>query len=212
MTVFKNLSNITTTMGDYYFYGQTVNIEIMASLVMLVVGAILTGWSELNLDYNSLIWLSINCISCSAYLLYIKRVKGINDFGKVFYNSILSYPLIVIMISVFGEYPAFVTDWAQFDLNGFGFYFIFLLNSVCGFAISLSVFWCLQVNSPTTTAMIGAMNKIPLCFLGLFLFGSPITRMGFFYLVFSLFSGLVYVYAKVKQKNEKNQNEKQAGK
>eukprot|EP01091_Cochliopodium_minus_P019859 TRINITY_DN8481_c0_g1_i1.p1 TRINITY_DN8481_c0_g1~~TRINITY_DN8481_c0_g1_i1.p1 ORF type:complete len:346 (-),score=60.62 TRINITY_DN8481_c0_g1_i1:7-963(-) len=199
MTVFKNVANILTTTGDWYFYSQVVNKEIVGSLVLLLMGAVLTGWTELNLSMYAMFWMTINCISTSSYVLYIKKIDGLNEFGKVYYNCVISFPFILPLMALWGEYPSFLTFLSE---QSFSFYIVFIINGLCGFAISLSSFWCMKASSPTTFSLVGALNKIPLCFLGLVIFNTPITYLGFCYLLFSLVSGGLYAYAKIKLSNE----------
>jgi GDP-mannose transporter len=77
----------------------------------------------------------------------------------VYYNNLLSVPLLLLVASLNGEilkaveYP----DWASI-----GFQITLLVSGVVGFALNGAALWCVQATSPSTYSMVGALNKIPL--------------------------------------------------
>ena len=198
-TVFKTLANIITTFGDWYFYGQVVTWEIVGSLGLLFFGAVSTGGTEVNLNMYALFWMGINCLATSCYVLYIRKVEGLDEFSKVFYNSAISLPFILPLIAYWGEFPGVIE---RLSVSGLGFWLVFIANGFCGFFISLFSFWCMKASSPTTYSMVGAINKIPLCILTLWFFDDPITFLGFIFLMFTLGSGGLYAYAKIRLQNQ----------
>merc|ERR1719502_406006 len=69
-------------------------------------------------------------------------------------------------------------------------FFMVLVGSVMTFA----TFWCMKVTSPTTYSVTGALNKIPLAFFGIFIFGHWPTAVGALGICFALAGGMLYTY------------------
>lgn len=69
--------------------------------------------------------------------------------------------------------------------------------------MSLATFCALKVTSPTTYAVVGSLNKIPLTIIGTVLFRSIITVQGWVSIVIGLGGGVLYSYAKVLQNRQK---------
>lgn len=63
--------------------------------------------------------------------------------------------------------------------------------------ISYSAAWCVRCTSPTTFAMVGALNKIPLAIFGFAFFHTPVTLCSILAIVICTSSGLVYAWGKL---------------
>ena len=203
VTIFKNVTNIATTAGDWYFFGSTTETLVMVAFGIMLSGAIAAAWNDIEVSWIGLFWMALNCLSTSGYVLYMKfatkHVK-LSKFGMVFYNNVLCVffllPIAVFMgqVNVFVATPAIHT-WDYFTKNFFAGFVGFFLN----FA-SLN---CVSVTGPTTYAIIGSINKIPVAFLGYFLFDNIISRETWFFIGVSMAGGFLYSYAKIQTSRQK---------
>merc|ERR1712232_926182 len=66
-----------------------------------------------------------------------------------------------------------------------------------GFFLNFASLNCVSVTGPTTYAIIGSVNKIPVAILGYLLFDSVITRETWFFICVSMAGGFLYSYAKI---------------
>lgn len=203
VTIFKNVTNITTTIGDMYFFGATVETLVMVAFGIMLTGAIAAAWHDISVSFEGLFWMMLNCVSTSGYVLYMrfatKNVK-LSKFGMVFYNNLLCIgfllPAAIAMgqVSIFATTPAIHTP-DYFTKNVFAGFVGFFLN----FA-SLN---CVSVTGPTTYAIIGSVNKIPVAIMGYILFDNAITQQTWFFIAVSMAGGFLYSYAKIQTSRRK---------
>lgn len=68
--------------------------------------------------------------------------------------------------------------------------------------ISYASTWCQRVTSSTTYSMVGALNKLPIAISGLVFFDAPITLGSVTAIFLGFVSGLVYAWAKIREKEK----------
>lgn len=66
--------------------------------------------------------------------------------------------------------------------------------------ISYSSAWCIRKTSSTTYSFVGYLNKLPLAISGIVFFDAPVTFGSVSAILLGFFSGLVYGYGKMKQR------------
>lgn len=71
--------------------------------------------------------------------------------------------------------------------------------------ISYSSAWCIRKTSSTTYSFVGYLNKLPLAISGIVFFDAPVTFGSISAILLGFFSGLVYGYGKMKQKEQLKQ-------
>ncbi|GBG23810.1 GDP-mannose transporter [Hondaea fermentalgiana] len=207
-TIFKNSTNILITMGDYVFYGRRVSQGIAGSLGLMFVGAVLAGRSDLEFNTLGYFWAACNCAITAAYVLYMPRAMAdskLNAFGRVYYNNLLSLPLVmvtdlVVTSDIQSMFQSFDSSPSS-EITGetdYGFIATVLVSGCIGFFLSLSSFQCVQSTSPTTYAMVGAMNKIPLAIIGIIMFNTQLNSQSVIFISISLAAGTLYAYSKSK--------------
>ena len=82
--------------------------------------------------------------------------------------------------------------WDYFAKNMFG--------GLVGFALNFASLNCVALTGPTTYAIVGSLNKIPVAFLGFVLFDNKISRDTWFFIAVSMCGGFLYSYAKIRAK------------
>jgi GDP-mannose transporter len=209
-TIFKNSANVLVTVGDYLFYGRSSSPGIKLSLVLMLLGAVMAGRSDLEFNATGYALATLNCFITAAYVLYMPRAikdSRLNAFGRVYYNNLLSIPLVVVVdAAVFGDMQnMLLASEPSFAGKGSLQLYLFILLSGCiGFFLSHTSFQCVQSTSPTTYSMVGALNKVPLAFLGIVVFHTQINEQGATFILVSLAAGVLFAYSKsVEQQSQK---------
>ena len=169
----------------------------------MLLGAVAAARNDIHVTALGLFWMCANCMSTSSYVLYMKfatkNVK-LSKFGMVFVNNVLCVVFLLPVAVVRGEVSNFLQTDAihTYDYamkNGFAGFVGFFLN----FASPN----CVAVTGPTTYAIVGALNKIPVAFLGYILFDSVITAKTWFFIAVSMFGGFLYSFAKINSARQK---------
>jgi GDP-mannose transporter len=119
--------------------------------------------------------------------------ERLDEFSMVFYNNLLSLPLIFAVMVIQGELTALPH---QPDLYNPKFLIVASLTGIVSFGISFSVLWFLSTTTPTTFSLVGSLNKIPVSVIGLILFESGWSLPNLASILVGLVSGVMFVVAK----------------
>jgi GDP-mannose transporter len=209
VTVFKNVTNIIIVFGEWNLFGEKVGGLVIASLVVMLGGAVLCSYSDVGGKANasSLVgyfWMVLNCIATAGYVLYMRYATSksslkISKFGMAFYNNLIALPLLAPPMVVNGE---LFSVWSNPLLSNLNFNVLLFLSGVFGVGLNLASFWCVQTTSATTYATVGGLNKIPTTFIGVLLLGEQLKPDTAIYVTFGMVGGLIYSYAKFKEGEE----------
>ncbi|KZT59063.1 UDP-galactose transporter [Calocera cornea HHB12733] len=157
------------------------------------------GSLPVNIGY---LWMFLNCLASAAYVLAMrKRIKvtGFKDWDSMFYNNLLSVPVLVI-------FSLLVESWNSENLNrnfppetrNFLLFAIMVSGGVA-VLISYTTAWCVRVTSSTTYSMVGALNKLPVAASGMIFFGDAVTLGSVSAITVGFLAGIVYAVAKQNQ-------------
>lgn len=204
VTVFKNITNIMTTIGDRILYGASIEMLVIAAFSIMLAGAVMAARNDTNVTLTGLCWMLANCVCTSGYVLYLKfatKTVKLSKFGMVFYNNVLCTAFLFPVTLLNGEFATFIgtpalhtADYAM--KNGFAGFVGFFLN----FA-SLN---CVAQTGPTTYAMIGSLNKIPIAIFGYLIFDHGISEETWTFISISLMGGVLYTIAKLRAGRRKS--------
>lgn len=204
VTVFKNITNIMTTVGDCIIYGATVEFLVIAAFGIMLAGAVMAARNDSSVDQMGLFWMLANCLCTSGYVLYLKfatKSVKLSKFGMVFYNNVLCTLFLFPVAVMNGEFSTFLGTNALHTVdyavkNAFAGFVGFFLN----FA-SLN---CVAQTGPTTYAMIGSLNKVPIAIFGYVIFDSAISEETWTFISISLMGGILYTIAKLRAGRKKS--------
>lgn len=204
VTVFKNITNIMTTVGDCIIYGSSVEFLVIAAFGIMLAGAVMAARNDADVTQAGLLWMLANCVCTSGYVLYLKfatKSVKLSKFGMVFYNNVLCSLFLFPASVLNGEFAKFLrtpalhtTDYAV--KNAFAGFVGFFLN----FA-SLN---CVAQTGPTTYAMIGSLNKVPIAIMGYLIFDNAISEETWTFISISLAGGILYTIAKLRAGRRKS--------
>lgn len=120
----------------------------------------------------------------------------------MFYNNLLTIPVLAVGTLLF-------EDWSSenlaknFPIESRNAMTIGMIYSGLGaIFISYCSAWCIRITTSTTYSMVGALNKLPIAISGLIFFSAPITFGSISAIFLGFVSGLVYTWAKIRQKED----------
>lgn len=203
VTVFKNVTNIFITAGDFYFFKTPVETMVMLAFGIMLGGAIAAAWYDLYLTWIGFFWMIANCLSTSGYVLYLKfatKNLKLSKFGMVFYNNVLCTLFLLPVASAMGEVRIFLSTES---IHTPDYFFKNFIAGFVGFALNFASLNCVQSTGPTTYAIVGSLNKIPITFFGWLLFSSTITAQTWFFIAVSMCGGFMYSFAKINETRKK---------
>lgn len=193
-TILKNLAIIFTALGDWFFFAKQLTPPMFAAFGLMIFGSWLGSSSDPWVTTEGVLWTFANIFFTVSYVLYMKNLLGavtneIGKYGPVFYNNLLSLPFLFLpalpslpdLLTAIGEAPA----EAKLCL---------LLMVLVGAVMTFGTFWAMRVTSPTTYAITGALNKVPLAFLGIIIFNHIPTTAGYVGIWCALGAGVLYAW------------------
>jgi len=205
VTVFKNVTNIIVTAGDYIFFGTTAESLILLAFAVMLGGAVAAAWNDIQMGLTGSLWMAANCLSSAGYVLYLKfattNVK-LSKFGMVFYNNVLCTVSLLPAAYIRGELKLF------FDspfLHTYDYAFKNTFAGFVGFFLNFASLNCVAQAGPTTYTLIGSLNKVPIAILGYVLFDDRITTQTWTFILISMIGGFLFSYAKIRHSFDKKQ-------
>ncbi|KAI9486134.1 MAG: hypothetical protein EXX96DRAFT_495818 [Benjaminiella poitrasii] len=208
-TIFKNLTIILIAYGEVLWFGGSVTHLMLVSFSLMVLSSVIAGWADISDTLSQIVtldstfvgyfWMATNCLASAAFVLYMrKRIKLTNfkDFDTVYYNNVLSIPLLIIPSFIFEDWSAeglsknFPAEVRQPMIIAM------IFSGVSAFAMSYASAWCVRTTSSTTYSMVGALNKLPIAASGILFFGDPATFANVTAIFVGFIAGLVYSVAK----------------
>ena len=68
VTIFKNITNIMTCMGDYYLFNTPVGFLVILAFGIMLGGACLAAINDVKVTPLGLYWMAANCVSTGMFL------------------------------------------------------------------------------------------------------------------------------------------------
>ncbi|KAI9190828.1 uncharacterized protein BJ171DRAFT_450687 [Polychytrium aggregatum] len=221
-TIFKNLTIILIAYGELmWFNGSRITKLMFLSFIMMVMSSVIAGASDIasgkaqaKVEASNFVaygWMVSNCLTTAFYALMMRgKIKevGFKDNDTVFYNNLLSIPILVVMsfLTEGNEYRKTVDRYWGDDLDASrqsefqGLAIALAISGISGFAISYGSSWCVRVTSSTTYSMVGALNKLPIAIAGMIFFDDAVTVPGVLGVLIAFTAGIIYSHAKNLQK------------
>ncbi|KAF2176248.1 GDP-mannose transporter [Zopfia rhizophila CBS 207.26] len=224
-TIFKNLTIIVIAYGEVRWFGGNVTPLLLLSFGFMVLSSVVAAWADIQAALNGVghsvetaaaistlnagyAWMGLNVFCTALYVLGTRKfITSLNfkDWDTMFYNNLLSLPIMIICSLV-------TEDWSSanlaknFPAGSRNNLMIGMLYSGLGaIFISYSSAWCIRKASSTTYSFVGYLNKLPLAISGIVFFDAPVTFGSVSAILLGFFSGLVYGYGKMKQREQSKQ-------
>jgi len=190
VTIFKNLTTMIITGGDYFIFNRSISTGVVISLLLMLVGSVIAAFYDLAFSLPGYVWMIANCLISAAYYLYMQiAMKGTNlsKIGNVYYNNVLSIPLVLPLIALSG----LENLWSYSHWQDPGFITMAFFSGLTSVGISFTSLWAAKATSPTTYSIVGSLNKIPLAILGALVFKTPMNAQGVLSIVIGAISLLL---------------------
>lgn len=202
----RRLTTLLTMLGEYYALGLTESRSIYYSVVLMVGGAMVAGYTDLNYNSMGYFLVLLNCIFTAVYLLFIAKFgkMGLNSFGLMYYNNILSLPVVVAICYYTND---FHNVWYNYPhLFEPSFIICFLFQSVLAFLLNYSIFLCTNVNSALTTSVTGQIKNIATTAVGFFTFSNndKYDMYNVFGIILGVYASGYYSYIKYRESELKS--------
>ena len=198
VTVFKNVANIITAVGEQRFFGTKIEWLVGLAFAIMLGGASLAATNDISTSGVGLFWMVANCFSTSGYILYMKHATQtvkLSKFGMVFYNNLLCSLFLIPAAFVSGEIHVLLRSTQIHSLEYFMKNFF---AGFVGFFLNFASLNCVSITGPTTYAMVGSFNKVPTTFLGYFIFDETITSETWTFISVAVCGSFLYSYAKIR--------------
>ena len=207
VSIFKNLTNILITLGDYYFFGKSAELLVWLAFGIMLAGAVFAAREDISITFIGLFWMAMNCMSTAGYILYMKHATNtikLSKFGMIFYNNLLCTFFLFPCTIWNGQLERFLQTEA---LHTFDYAWKNVFAGLIGFLLNFASLNCVENTGPTTYAIVGSLTKIPITLLGWYLFKSVITPETWFFIGISMTGGFLYSYAKIKSAKEQEKGQ-----
>lgn len=208
-SVLKRLTICLVLFGEYLLFGKKSSSQVKLSVFLIVGGALIAGLGDLQFDIYGYLSAFFSCTVQCLYLLYVAKSgieSGLNSFGLVFYNSLISLPFLSLYIVLSGEINE-MKDWMEIHLietpefDSIGFLICFFTSIVFGSLLNYSIFLCTTTNSALTTTIVGQIKGVIPIVAGLIFFGGiKMNLLNSIGLVSNTIGGFYYSYAKYQEK------------
>lgn len=198
VTVFKNVTNVGIALGDFALFGERVDYLVLVSFGVMLAGAAAAARRDAAVTPGGAFWMTANCVCTAGYVLYMKHATHtvkLTKFGMVLYNNVLCAAFLLPVAFLNGEVGLLARSTA---LHTPAYAAMNVFAGFVGFFLNFASLNCVSVTGPTTYAMLGALNKIPIAILGYFLFDSVISGETWFFIAVSMCGGFLYSYAKIR--------------
>jgi len=196
--VFRSLTPLLVALADTTFRKQPCPSKLtFLSLVIILGGAVGYVATDSAFTLTAYSWAFAYLVTITTEMVYIKHMVtnlGLNTWGFVLYNNLLSLMMAPVFWFLTGEYvDVFATlgansgDW--FDLVPF---LAVSLSCVFGLAISFFGFAARKAISATAFTVTGVVNKFLTVAINVFIWDKHASPFGLLCLLFTLAGGILY--------------------
>jgi len=176
---------------------------VLAAFAVMLGGAVFAAWNDLEFTFIGLFWMTANCLSTSGYVLYMKYATQsvkMSKFGMVCLNNLLCIAFLLPVAFAMGEVSLFAKTDA---LHTPDYLWKNVFAGFVGFFLNFASLNCVAATGPTTYAIVGSLNKVPVAILGYMLFDNIISGETWFFIAVSMCGGFLYSFAKVQASQRK---------
>jgi len=190
--VLRRTTVVFVLVMEYFVLGRKSSLQIIASTVLILLGAIVGGWGDLHFDpFGYALTFFVNFTTSLSLTLIPKlgTAANLNPFGLMLYQITISFPFVLFFIILTGEYQQVLL---YEHLNNVGFQASFFLSSAQIFLLNYTLFYCTQLNSPLTTTVTGNIKNIGETALGFAFFDVPLDPINILGIFLGFLGSMVY--------------------
>lgn len=200
MTTLRRLTAFVIIPLEFLVVGNMPTLSKTIPVLIMLFGAFVTGFGDLYFDPLGYAVVIFNDFATAGYLVFTNKA-GNNDLGKfgtIFYNTLISCPLLLFLCLVFGD----IKYVMNFEFLEDRYWQIsFVCSALLAFLVNLTIVWCTQTNSALTTSVTGQTKNILTTLLGMVLFADfKPTILAIMGILISIFGSILFAYLKYQDK------------
>jgi len=199
--VLRRLTTPLVLFFEYFFMNKIASPLVKKAIGVAMVGTLIAGSSDLTFNLFGYLFTFSNNFCTAAYLILIKILgtksgpDPLSSFELVFWNSLMSLPIMSLLAFITGEINKFYANEHTTELL-----VLFTISCGMGFIFNFIVFMCTSVNSPLATSVTGNIKDCLATLLGYLVFDDAVLQfVNVLGVLVSLTGGMVYSYAKLKE-------------
>jgi solute carrier family 35 protein len=205
----RRLTVMFVICNEYFLLNKKPTLLIVMAVLVMIVGSLIGGWGDLHFDPLGYFFVILNNCITALYLVWMKRTFNEtklqhDQFGVMYYNSLLAIPPLIIIALLNGESTRVLTFPY---LSSPGFQLSFAISALMSFLMNYSIFWCTSLNSALTTSVTGQVKNVLSSFVSVFAFGVQATPALIGGLSVGLSGSFMYAFA-MYQADQKAKREK----
>ena len=186
------------TMGaEYVLAGTTQSVPVYRAVGLMVLGAFVAGAHDLEFSFIGYAYVFANNAATAAYLACIARygrTSGLNSFGMMWCNGMMSLPALTTMTLMTGELQSLHNYGHLYDHD---FQSVLAASCVLAFSLNYAIFLNTSLNSALTQTICGNLKDVVVILVGYHTFGGVAFDWLNFLGILCGLVGSVY-YAKIK--------------
>ena len=170
----RKLSTIMTLLVDVFIGKKKFTNFTIVCVCLITIGTIITGLDDFTADYFGYLVVIINNILSVAYSKFteiFKKKTGIPNLKLLVYNSILSLPLLLVIITVSGEYAKvynYFNGKKQFEGNYNNLFLNLFISCIVCVGMNTSFFLSNEKNSSLFTNLLANSKSIVVTIISAF--------------------------------------------
>lgn len=206
-TALRRFSILIMMVLEATTLGIPFSTPVRISVGVIVFGGVVAAMNDLAFDWKGYAFIMGNNVFGALYGVTTKsKLSGqdLSKFGLLYYNSICAAPILFALMAM--TEPDLQQRLATYEHWGEPMLLITLTGSIIlGVVLNYAVFWCTQVNSATTTAVVGSMKNVISGYASIFGLGGDyvFSIANFAGLNISIVGACVYSYFKLLSKPQK---------
>ena len=194
----KRMTPLPAMALDYLLRGKTFTGATCCSVLVVCLGAFVTGCGDLDYNQRGYAFAMASCVLQALYLVLASRARDarpeITSLCAAHYNALLSLPLLAPGVMYEWEGLRSFPSWGEAEFLGL------LVADLClGASLSLLLFMCTLTNSALTTTIVGNAKAVVTTALGAALFSSAskgLKPLGWVGICVNTAGGIMYTAAK----------------
>ncbi|CAA0822330.1 GDP-mannose transporter GONST4 [Striga hermonthica] len=197
--VFRSLTPLLVAVADTFFRKQPWPSKLtFFSLLVILGGAIGYVATDNGFTLTAYSWAFAYLVTITTEMVYIKHMVtnlGLNTWGFVFYNNLLSLmmaPLFWILTGEYADVFAALASTSLSDLFGPVAFFAVSLSCVFGLLISFFGFAARKAISATAFTVTGVVNKFLTVAINVLIWDKHATPFGLVCLLLTIAGGVLY--------------------
>lgn len=187
-------------LGEVMVLNKPAKPTIWLSVSVMLTGGLLAGATDLTMSIPGYLCVGICCLTTALYLVLIVRITAqtrLDTFGLLFYNNVLSLPLMVAFLTFFTNEVQLASSHPS--VSNPTFILFLIISAAQATLLNIAIFLCTKINSPLATTVTGQVKDLFTVTAGLFVFGDvKLSAPNLAGLALSLFGSLLYSLVKLR--------------